>query len=213
MKRHKRWGWLLLAMQLMSPAYAVPLTREQAMVAAERQDEAVRMTGLARLAEIGLMADADRLLPQLSAADPRVRAAAQAAITQIWSRSNDAAIDPLFARGVAQIEASALADALATFDDIVRRKPAFAEGWNKRATVHFLLGHNLQSLQDCDEVLKRNPHHFGALSGAGEIHLQLGQPEQALEFFKRAFAVNPYLRGLAQTIHELELRLRSGMST
>ncbi len=210
---HRGWGWLLVAAQLGVPAFAAPLTREQALAAAERQDEAVRMTGLARLAEIGVMADADRLLPQLSAADPRVRSAAESTIWQIWSRSGDAAIDPLFARGVAHMEASALDDALATFDDIVRRKPAFAEGWNKRATVHFLRGDHAQSLRDCDEVLKRNPHHFGALSGAGQIHLQMGRPEIALALFKRAYAVNPNLDGLALTIHQLELRLRSGMST
>jgi hypothetical protein len=44
------------------------------------------------------------------------------------------------ARGVGQMESAAFDDALATFDEIVRRKPAFAEGWNKRATIYFLLG-------------------------------------------------------------------------
>ena len=97
----------------------------------------------------------------------------------------------------------------------MKRQPGFAEGWNKRATLQFLLGHNEQSLHDCDEVLKRNPRHFGALSGAGQIHLQLGHLELALAFFKRALAINPNLDGLAPAVQQLEQRLQGqrGLST
>ena len=213
MVRHRWWPLVVLLMAL--PAPAAPLTRDQALAAAEQGDLAVRLRGIERLAEIGAMADANRLLPRLRDADARVRRAVEAAIWTLWGRSGDPPIDKLYARGLAQMDASALVDALATFDDIVRRKPAFAEGWNKRATVHFLLGHNTQSLQDCDEALERNPHHFGALSGAGQIHLQMGHLELALAFFKRAIAINPNLEGLAQAIHELEQRLQDegGMST
>src|SRR6185295_17305177 len=95
-------------------------------------------------------------------------------------------------------------EALATFSEIVARRPDFAEGWNKRATVYFHLGENQKSLRDCDEVFKRNPNHFGALSGAGQIHLKLGDPERALEFFRRALQVNPNLDGLDRMIPQLE---------
>jgi tetratricopeptide (TPR) repeat protein len=187
---------------------AADLSREQALDAIGRPEAAARLAGIERLAEIGAMGDVDRLLGRLGDGDPRVRAAATAAIWQIWSRSGDAAIDARFARGVAQMQAGALEDALATFDDIVARKPAFAEGWNKRATIYFLLGRNEESLRDCDEVLKRNRHHFGALSGAGQIHLKLGHPKLALDFFRRALAVNPSLEGLDDVIPMLEQYLR-----
>ena len=148
------------------------------------------------------------MLARLEDPDPQVRILAAAATWQIWSRSGDPAIDKLFARGIEQMEAAALGDALATFSIIVKRKPAFAEGWNKRATLHFLLGNYAESLKDCDEVFKRNPKHFGALSGAGQIHLQLGHPELALDFFRRALAVNPNLEGAAAMIPVLEELLR-----
>ena len=154
------------------------------------------------------MVDVDRLLGRLADADPRVRAAAAAAIWQIWGRSGDPAIDKLFARGIEQMQASELTDALTTFSAIVRRKPDFAEGWNKRATIYFLLGRNEESLKDCDEVFKRNPKHFGALAGAGQIHLLLGDPERALDFFRRAVEVNPNLEGPAEMIPILEQMLR-----
>ena len=208
MRTLRTWGWLLAAALLANTALAAPLTRGQALAAAARVDPAARMAGINRLAEIGTMADADRLLPRLSDNDPRVRNSAAAAIWQIWSRSGDPAIDKLFAHGLAQMQAAELDDALATFSEIVRRKPAFAEGWNKRATIYFLLGENQKSLKDCDEVIKRNRHHFGALSGAGQIHLQLGNLRQALDFLRRAVEINPNLDGPAQIIPRLEQHLR-----
>lgn len=187
---------------------AADLSREQALKALERPEAAARLAGVEQLADIGQMADVDRLLARLGDPDPQVRASAAQAMWQIWSRSGDPAIDQLFARGVEQMQSAAYEEALAVFDDIVARKPDFAEGWNKRATLYFLLGQNERSLRDCDEVLKRNPNHFGALSGAGQIHLKLGHPQRALEFFKRALKVNPNLDSVREVIPILEQHLR-----
>jgi tetratricopeptide (TPR) repeat protein len=199
---------LVLATALAGAAPAAPLTRAQALHALEQADASARLAAIERLGEIGTMDDADRVLARLADTDPQVRAAASAAIWQIWSRSGDPAIDKLFARGIEQMQAADLDKALATFGSIVERKPAFAEGWNKRATILFLLGRHEESLKDCDQVLKRNPRHFGALSGAGQIHLQLGNAELALDFLRRALAVNPNLEGAAQIVPVLEELLR-----
>jgi tetratricopeptide (TPR) repeat protein len=199
---------LLAAFAVANVALAAPLNRAQALAALSHSEVQQRLAGVQRLAEIGNMADADRLIATLADADEPLRVVTAAAVWQIWCRSGDAAIDKLFARGVEQMQAGQLDDALKTFNDIVRRKPAFAEGWNKRATVLFLLGRHQESLKDCDEVLKRNRNHFGALSGAGQIHLQLGNPREALDFFRRAVDVNPALEGPAQMIPLLEDLLR-----
>jgi tetratricopeptide (TPR) repeat protein len=208
MRKLSLWGVLLAAIVWSAAAHAAEMTREQALKAIERPEASARLMGIERLAEVGRFADADRLLARLADDEEPVRAAASDAIWHIWSRSGDAAIDQLFAKGVEQMQAGALDAALAVFNEIVSRKPAFAEGWNKRATVYFLLGENEKSLQDCDEVFKRNPNHFGALSGAGQIHLKLGNLKQALEFFKRALKVNPSLESLEQVIPLIERRLR-----
>ena len=116
-------------------------------------------------------------------------------------------IDRLFAIGVEQMNARQGEQAVETFSEIIRRKPEFAEGWNKRATVYYLLGEYQKSLADCDEVMKRNPYHFGALSGYGMIYLQLDQPAIALEYFERALRVNPNLESTRQTIEMLKTLL------
>ena len=94
--------------------------------------------------------------------------------------------------------------AIEIFSDVIRRKPGFAEGWNKRATAYFLSGEMRKSLADCDEVMKRNPQHFGALSGYGQIYVHLEEYDKAIAHFRRAVAVNPNLTNLEQVIRELE---------
>ncbi|UUZ75362.1 tetratricopeptide repeat protein [Polaromonas sp. P1(28)-13] len=186
------------------PAASPPSTRQQALKAIEHPEPAVRRAAVARLGEVGAMADADRLVARLRDDDAPVRQLAEAAMWQIWSRSGDRAIDALFLRGVQQMEARQLVEAVATFSEVIRRKPDFAEGWNRRATAYYLLGRFELSMHDCDEVLKRNRHHFGALSGYGQMYLALGDPDRAQPYLERALKVNPNMAGVASTLRLIE---------
>lgn len=181
-----------------------PSTRLQALKAIEDPEPDARRAGVARLGEVGTMADADRLVARLRDDDAAVRHFAEAALWQVWSRSGDHAIDALFLRGVRQMAASQLVEALATFSEIIRRKPAFAEGWNKRATIYYLLGQYTLSIKDCDQVLKRNRNHFGVLAGYGQIYLALGDPDRAQPYFERALRLNPNLAAVAATLELIE---------
>jgi tetratricopeptide (TPR) repeat protein len=198
---------LAAAMPLAAADKAPAPSRAQALKDIEQPLATTRRAAVERLGEVGTMADADRLVASLSDADAQVRRLAEAAMWRIWSRSGDRAIDALQARGVAQMEAGQLEQALLTFTDVIRRKPAFAEGWNKRATVLYLLGNYEQSMKDCDEVLKRNPQHFGALSGYGQMFIGLGEFERAIEYLERALEVNPNLPGAATAIGLLKQQL------
>jgi tetratricopeptide (TPR) repeat protein len=99
-------------------------------------------------------------------------------------------------------------DAVATFTRIIEMKPAFAEAWNKRATLYFLMGEHRKSLADCDEVMKRNPYHFGALAGYFQIYLQLEDFERALKYGRRALEVNPNMEGVRNGVEAIERMLR-----
>ena len=184
-----------------------PLTREQALADIRKSDVEARRQAAAWLGELGTMADAPVLIAALRDADDVVRALAEHSVWQVWSRSGNPQVDALFQIGVEQMQRGAGAAAIETFGQIISRKPDFAEGWNKRATVYFLMGEYAKSLKDCDEVIKRNPSHFGALAGYGQIYLRLNQPERALDYFQRALTVNPNLAGVEATIEALKQEL------
>ena len=63
--------------------------------------------------------------------------------------------------------------ALKLFTDVITEDPKWAEGWNKRATLLFILGDYEKSLDDIEKVLDLEPRHFGALSGRAQIYLSL----------------------------------------
>ena len=189
-----------------SPALsAAEPTREEALAAlADTRDVDNRRRGAMALAETGVMADVPKLAAALRDDDPLVRRLAERAMWEVWSRSGDPAVDRLLASGIEQMSAREGELAVQTFTEVIRRRPDFAEGWNKRATVYYLMGEYQKSLADCDEVMKRNPYHFGALSGYGMIYLELDQPAKALDYFQRALQVNPNLESVNQTVEMLK---------
>jgi tetratricopeptide (TPR) repeat protein len=182
--------------------------RSEAVAALDNADAKQRAAAVIYIARTGLPVDGPLLVKRLSDESPVVRELAEAGLWQVWSRSGDAETDRLLAGGVQQMASGKFSEAIQVFGRVIQRKPAFAEGWNKRATAYYLAGDFRKSLADCAEVIKRNPQHFGALSGYGQIYLQLEDYEKSLEFFRRALAVNPNMDGVEISIHKLEELLR-----
>ena len=160
------------------------------------------------IANRGAMTDAPLLHQRLRDDSGLVRSYAEQGLWLLWSRSGDSAIDALMAKGSEEMMSERLPEAIRTFSEVIKRKPEFAEGWNKRATAYYLASEYRLSLEDCDEVLKRNPQHFGALSGAGQIHFALENYELALAWFRRALEVNPNMIGVEINIHRAQERLQ-----
>jgi len=172
------------------------------------------MEAIVWLANHGTMADAALLEKRLRDDDEGVRAYAERGLWAIWSRSGDADVDRLMARGVEEMEQGNNRAAIATFSEVVKRKPDFAEGWNKRATVYYMVGDYQRSIADCSQVLKRNPGHFGALSGLGQIYYRMDDYEKSIEWFRKALEVNPNMGGVELNLKALEemQRERKGKS-
>ena len=182
-------------------------TRVQALKALDLPSAQARLAAVVRLADVGTMQDADRIALRLHDDDEQVRLVAGAALWQIWSRSGSKAIDTQYQRGVQLMEAAQLKEAISTFSDIIKKQPTFAEAWNKRATLYYMMGEYQLSLKDCDEVLKRNRHHFGALSGYAQIYTELGDFKRAIDYFERALKVNPSLPNAESTLRFLQDKL------
>jgi len=179
-------------------------SRSEALDRLGSKDAAQRAEAVAWIATHGRPADDEILLQRLTDESPLVRNVAEQGLWLLWSRSGDETIDALMAKGVEEMQARQFKESIATFSEVIRRKPAFAEGWNKRATVFYLTGDFKRSLADCDEVMKRNPYHFGALAGYGQIYFQLEQYGKAIDYWKRALRVNPNMAGVESSIKGTE---------
>jgi tetratricopeptide (TPR) repeat protein len=185
-----------------------PKSRAEALAALRSADAATRAEAVVWIANLGGPVDDGLLHERLRDESALVRSYAEQALWLLWSRSGDSDIDRVMAQGVEQMQAGRHADAIVTFSRIIDQKPAFAEAWNKRATVYYLVGQYRKSLADCDEVLKRNPRHFGALSGRGMVHLALEELDEAQRWFQRALEVNPNMVGVELELLRLEERLK-----
>jgi len=162
-----------------------------------------RRAAATRLGEVGDGAATADLARALRDPDAAVREGAQAALWAIWQRSGDREVDALLQHGIGLMGLGLHEEAAATFTEVIARAPEFAEGWNKRATVYYLMGEYDRSLADCEEVIRRNPIHFGALSGFGLIYLEKGDLERAARYFERALAVNPNMTQIERVLERL----------
>jgi tetratricopeptide (TPR) repeat protein len=132
-------------------------------------------------------------LTALRCDDVAQAARAASVLWEMWHRSGDLRLDGLLQEGIEAMERQDLPAADAIFTRLIDDSPAFAEGWNKRATVRYMADDYAASIADCRETLARNPNHFGALSGQGLCHVELGQFNEAADVFRRTLAVHPHL--------------------
>src|SRR5262245_60780229 len=129
-------------------------------------------------------------------------------IWAIWLEYDNPDVTKLMSDGVEAMNGEDYKTALTDFTKITELAPDFAEGWNKRATVLYLVGDYQGSLADVDKTLKLEPRHFGALSGLGMIDADLDHDEEAIAAFQRALAVNPNMPGVGERIEQLKQRLK-----
>ena len=203
-------AWLLA---LWLPASALqakePMSQQQALRTLNHSDPQQRFEAMNRLAVIGTADAADAVLPRLHDKEPALRNVALGTVWQMWGRTGDKEIDTLYGDGTAEMKEGNVLEAIRIFSDIITKRPAFAEAWNKRATLYFMVGQFELSMQDCEEVLKRVPKHFGALSGYAQMLAERDQPERALELMQRAVAINPNMVNAELLMADLRRRIET----
>ncbi|HXV24260.1 MAG TPA: tetratricopeptide repeat protein [Alphaproteobacteria bacterium] len=164
------------------------------------------------LLAVAASAQADQRDPRLPALFDKLRDAQNFAVAQpleaeiwsIWTESDSDDVNLLMGLGLNAMAREDYGTALTLFDKMVDVAPGFAEGWNKRATVLYLVGEYERSRADVVQTLELEPRHFGALSGLGLIYMAEGEEEKALDAFRRALAVNPTMPGPQRWVEELK---------
>lgn len=177
----------------------------------------VAVLGLGSFPGLGLTdAQADQADPRLKDLFERLRTAptpeaatpVEAEIWSIWAKSGDSDLDQVFEVGNRAMSIGDVGTALKIFDAIVNKAPNFAEGWNKRATVHYMMGNYEASLADIDRTLELEPHHFGALAGLGLVNIELDRDEAALDAFERVLKVTPQSQSARHNIEIVKQRIK-----
>jgi len=130
--------------------------------------------------------------------------------TQIMTDMNDsgsATVNLLMQWADTAIKEKRNAAALDFLDQVTLLDPAYPEGWNRRATLHYTMGNTRKSMADIAEVLKREPRHFGAIAGMAGILMESGKDELALKAWDDFLAVYPADRDAQEAVTKLSEKI------
>ncbi|QWG22717.1 hypothetical protein KMZ93_22600 [Bradyrhizobium sediminis] len=127
----------------------------------------------------------------------------EARIWALWMQTPSDTAALLMMRAKAAMDAQQVDVALKLLDSVVKLRPDYVEGWNRRATLYYLKNDYAHSLQDIEQVLVREPRHFGALAGLGMIMQDIGDERRALDAFRKALAINPHLEKVPELVKTL----------
>jgi len=131
-------------------------------------------------------------------------------IWNIWStHPSQENLTQLLANGSNLMTQHKLNKAYETFSKVISLDPNWAEGWNKRATVLYMLGRYEESQEDINEVLKLEKRHFGALSGQGLVQIELKNYERAINSYKEVQKIYPSMQSPKIMIPQLKELIKS----
>jgi tetratricopeptide (TPR) repeat protein len=149
----------------------------------------------------------DKLLIDLKSSDEHIRERATSQLWRIWfwekgkiPLEHIEESERLLAEG--DVDAAA-----AILDNLIDALPDFAEAWNRRAVLGFVMHKYERAIDDCQMVIQLNPVHFGALHGMGLCHAALGNYSDAIRAFRSALNIQPHAIENQRLILECTARL------
>jgi len=128
-------------------------------------------------------------------------------IWQVWLDSGSANINLMMLWSQKAMEAQKFDVALDFLDQVTTLDPTYAEGWNRRATVHYMMKSYAKSLADIERTLQLEPRHFGALSGMARIMADTGHKQAALDAWQHVLAIYPMMRSAQSEVSTLSEEL------
>lgn len=161
------------------------------------------------LAAVTTQHSLESLLGDLAVApDAETAKPIEQAILREFLATESPTIELLMSRVAVTIQEKKYNTALALLDNIIELDPGYAEGWNKRATVNYLLDDYVAALRDVERALALQPNHFGAVYGLGILMREFGARDLALDAFERALSINPFLENAQKAVENLEPEIK-----
>ncbi len=125
------------------------------------------------------------------------------AIEQVWLTSGDDNIDFIMQNAIMAMEREDFVVAEELLDRIIELRPAYAEGWNKRAMVHFMKKEYEKALGKLRQTLALDPKHFQALHGLALVMQEIGDDKCALQAYRVLLHNHPQFPQVREALKEL----------
>ena len=130
-------------------------------------------------------------------------------IWDLWiTHPSKNSLTKLLADGSSAMMDNKLDTAYNKFTEVIKLDPNWAEAWNKRATVLYLMGKYKLSQADIDKVLAIEERHFGALTGQGLVQTALKNYQKAIDSYIEAHKVHPFMKSPMIMIEKLQIELQ-----
>ena len=131
-------------------------------------------------------------------------------IWKLWStHPSDQKLTEMLSKGSDLVNNQKHDEAIIIFTKVIDLDPDWAEAWNKRATVLYLIGEYQGSQNDINKVLQLEDRHFGALAGQGLVNIQLKNYEKAMMSYEKAKKIYPTMKSPDIMIKQLEELIRN----
>ena len=152
----------------------------------------------------------DRLFNDLKFKNATLSYEIEQKIWELWStHPSDKNLTTMLAEGSNLVNKQKFDQAIVVFSKVIDLDPKWAEAWNKRATVLYMVGEFQKSQDDIDKVLELEERHFGALAGQGLVNIRLENYDKAIMSYKKAQQIYPKMKSPKIMIKQIEELIRS----
>jgi tetratricopeptide (TPR) repeat protein len=134
---------------------------------------------------------------------PRPPGETEDEIWALWTEHDNPAVAERMDRAIAAMARKSFVEAEHELDTLVADLPDWAEAWNKRATLYYVMGRFDESMADIARTLALEPRHFGAICGFGQICLAQGRQAEAIAAFEIALGLHPHLASVRTAVEAL----------
>jgi len=150
-------------------------------------------------------AELDKLFLELKKSIPSLSSGVAQKIWMLWStHPTDQKLTSLLDEGSRLVQDQQLKRAIDVFTEAIELDPSWAEAWNKRATVFYMVGEFNKSQDDIDKVLELEERHFGALAGQGMVNIKLKNYDKAIRSYQKAQEIYPAMKSSKVMIEQIE---------
>ena len=147
----------------------------------------------------------DNLFSELKKNNPAVSKNIEQKIWTLWStHPSDDKLTSILNEGSRLMQDKDLFRAILVFTEVIEMDPTWAEAWNKRATVYYMVGEFEKSQSDINKVLNLEERHFGALAGQGLVNIQLKNYEKAILSYQMVEKIYPTMRSPKIMIKQIQ---------